>query len=160
MLGNMHQSFRFLKRGTANVNNYRPISLLPISSKIAEKIVSQQLLHFLSCSNSFSRTQHGCRPKLCTESALQVITDKIYNNMDNKKMSLLTVCDLSKAFGRVSHNILLRKCEQLNIDTHWLKSYLTYRYQSVKCNFQYTACKIWCPSRIYIRANLIQHICK
>ncbi len=34
MLGNMHQSFRFLKRGTANVNNYRPISLLPILSFI------------------------------------------------------------------------------------------------------------------------------
>ncbi len=122
----------FKKGDKANVNNYRPISLLPILSKIAEKIVSQQLLHFLSHNNSFSRTQHGFRPKLCTESALQVITDKIYSNMDNKKISLLTVCDLSKAFDSVSHNILQRKCEQLNIDTHWLKSYLTDRSQSVK----------------------------
>ena len=92
-----------------NVSNYRPISLLPVLSKILEKIVSNQLLYFLEENNYISNCQHGFRPKLSTETALTVITDKIYHNMDNKKISLLTLCDLSKAFDSVSYSILLKK---------------------------------------------------
>ncbi len=69
-----------------SVNNYRPISLMPIISKIFEKI-----------------------------------TDKIYNNMDNNRISLLTLCNLSKAFDSVSHSILLSKFANLNIDSFWFK---------------------------------------
>ncbi len=52
--------------------------------------------------------------------------------MDDRKISLLTLCDLSKAFDSVSHSILLRKCAKLNIDSYWFKSYLANRTQSVK----------------------------
>ena len=59
--------------------------------------------------------------------------------MDNKKISLLTLCDLSKAFDSVSHDILLRKCSNLNIDCFWFKSYLGNRTQVVKLkNFMST----------------------
>ena len=115
-----------------HVNNYRPISLLPILSKILEKIVSKQLLNFLENNHCLSKCQHGFRPNLSTETALTVVTDAIYNNMDNKKISLLTLCDLSKAFDSVSHSILLKKCSNLNIDPQWFRSYLTNRSQSVK----------------------------
>ena len=52
--------------------------------------------------------------------------------MDNKKISLLTLCDLSKAYDSVSHSILLIKCAKLNIDPHWFNSYLENKTQSVK----------------------------
>ncbi len=99
-------------------NNYRPIPLLPIISKILEKIVANQLLHYLQS----------------TETAFTVITDIIYSNMDNKSISLLTVCDLSKAFDSVSHSILLSKCTHLNIDSFWFKDYVSNRSQSVRLN--------------------------
>ncbi len=47
-------------------------------------------------------------------------------------MSILTLCDLSKAFDRVSHRVLLTKCAQLNIDSFWFESYLSDRTQSVR----------------------------
>ncbi len=122
-----------LKKGDpSDVNNYRPISILPIASKILEKIISNQLLNFLETNTAFSNCQHGFRPRLSTESALTIKTDAIFKNMDDRKISLLTLCDLSKAFDSVSHSILLKKCAKLNIDSYWFKSYLENRTQSVK----------------------------
>lgn len=123
------------KNGDRNdASNYRPISLLPIFSKILEKIVSTQLIEFLESNKLFSNNQHGFRPKLSTETALTVITNKIYNNIDNKQISLLTLCDLSKAFDSISHTTLLRKLKQINVDTFWFNSYLDSRTQSVRLN--------------------------
>ncbi len=75
------------------MNNYRPISLLSIVSKILEKVVAGQLKQFLEYSNLLSSSQHGFRPRLSTETALTVITDEIFGNMDTKKISILTLCD-------------------------------------------------------------------
>lgn len=123
------------KNGDANnVSNYRPISLLPIVSKILEKIISTQLTRYLEDNDLLSNCQHGFRPRLSTETALSVITDAIYNNMDQRRISLLTLCDLSKAFDSVNHTVLLDKCTKLNIDSFWLESYLTSRTQSVRLN--------------------------
>ena len=115
-----------------DITNYRPISLLPIISKILEKIIASQLTTYLETNNLLSNSQHGFRPRLSTETALLKITDKIYNNMDNKKISLLMLLDLSKAFDSVHHGLLLEKCRALNIETCWFSSYLENRIQSVK----------------------------
>ncbi len=120
----------------SDFNNFRPISLLPIVSKILEKIVANQLTHFLETKKLLSNCQPGFRPRLSSETALTVITDKIYSNMDSKKNSLLTLCDLSKAFDSVSHRILLNKCAQLKIDNYWFESYLSDRTQSVRLGHQ------------------------
>ncbi len=119
----------FKSGDVSDFNNFRPVSLLPIISKILEKIVASKLTHFLETKKLLSNSQHGFRPKLSTETALTVITDKIYNNMDSKKISILTLCDLSKAFDSVSHRILLNKCAQLNIDSFWFENYLSDRTQ-------------------------------
>ena len=121
------------KSGDAdNVANYRPISLLPIISKILEKIVANQLIAFLENNNLISKSQHGFRPHLSTETALLTITNKIYENIELKKISLLLLLDLSKAFDSVSHQILLDKCCMLNIDSFWFEDYLKNRAQSVR----------------------------
>ena len=121
------------KNGDPNcVSNYRPISLLPIISKVLEKIVANQLSHYLESNKLLSDCQHGFRPKLCTETALTVITDKLYSNIDNKYVSLLTLLDLSKAFDSVDINILLNKCAKFNVDEFWFNSYLRKRTMSVR----------------------------
>lgn len=76
----------FFKSGDAeNVQNYRPISLLPVISKILEKIVSIQLIEYLEKNDLLSHTQHGFRPYLSTETALLKVTETIYRNIDDKK---------------------------------------------------------------------------
>ena len=123
----------FFKNGDPDeVGNYRPISLLPILSKILEKIVSNQLIAYLENNNLLSHTQHGFRPRLSTETALMKLSESIYKNIDEKNISLLILLDLSKAFDSVSHNILLRKCMNLSIDPLWFKSYLENRNQCVR----------------------------
>ena len=119
---------------TDDVSNYRPISLLPILSKVLEKIIANQLNEFLDKNNLISISQHGFRPKLSTETALLKLSDKIYDNIDNRKVSILLLLDLSKAFDSVNHAILLEKCKLMNIDQSWLESYLKNRFQSVRLN--------------------------
>ncbi len=119
----------------ADVSNYRPISLLPILSKVLEKIVSTQLVNYLEENNLLSKTQHGFRPKLSTATALTVVTYEIYKNMDSKKVSLPTLCDLSKVFDSVNHSILLEKLESTSIDNFWFDDYQKGRSESVRLFF-------------------------
>ena len=121
------------KSGDAeNIGNYRPISLLPILSKILEKVIANQLTDFLESNKLLAENQHGFRPNLSTETALLTVTNKIYENIENKKISLLLLLDLSKAFDSVNHQILMEKCEKLNIDSFWFQNYLENRVQSVR----------------------------
>ena len=123
------------KKGDLNEpSDYRPISLLPIMSKVLERIIADQLYEYISDNQLFSNTQHGFRKHLSTETALVNITEKMYNNIDDNKISLLTLCDLSKAFDSVSHPILLSKMGFLYIDEFWFKDYLSNRTQAVKIN--------------------------
>ena len=115
-----------------DVGNYRPISLLTVLSKILEKIIATQLMSYLESNNLLSENQHGFRPKLSTETALMQVTDRIYDNIDRNKISLLLLLDLSKAFDSVSHKILINKCIEFKIDPSWFQSYLSNRQQSVR----------------------------
>ena len=72
---------------TSDCSNYRPISLLQILSNILEKIVATQLVKFSETNKLLSNHQHRFRPKLSTDTALIVITNKIYENMDKKRIS-------------------------------------------------------------------------
>ncbi len=86
---------------------------------------------YLQKGNILSNNQLGFRAKLSTETALTVITDEIYHSMDNKKISLLTLCGLSEAFDGANH-ILINKCLKLKIDSFWFSSYLRDRTQCVR----------------------------
>ncbi len=97
-------------------------------------IVANQMLHFLKIKNLLSRCQHGFRSRISTEMALTVINDTIINNMDHKKMFLLTLYDLSKAFDSVSHDILISKCDKVKINSFWINSYVSNRTQSARLN--------------------------
>ena len=72
-------------------SNYRPVSLLPVLSKVTEKIVSHQLKKHLETNRLLSKTQHGFRSNLSTTSALLMLSDKLFANMDNKSLFSDTV---------------------------------------------------------------------
>ena len=108
------------------------MSILPILSKVLEKVVAEQLMSHLETNGLLSNTQHGFQKHLSTETALLKVTNEIYKNIDDKKVSLLILCDLSKAFDSVNHEVLLQKCSKLAIDPFWFQDYLKDRIQSVR----------------------------
>ena len=64
------------------MDNYRPISVLPVASKILERIVHCQLYQYLNTHHLFSPYQHGFRKKHSTESATLTFTDTIRRGID------------------------------------------------------------------------------
>ena len=77
------------------LNNYRPVSNLPFLSKILEKLVFNQLNDFLKINNILERHQSGFRTNHCTETALLKILNDIRFNLDNHKLTVLVLLDLT-----------------------------------------------------------------
>ena len=113
-------------------SNFRPISIIPIISKVVERVVQRQLYHYLSYNHLLSSTQHGFRPRHSTETALMTVTDDILGATDRGEISLLCLIDLSKCFDVINHEILLRKMQLYGIDTKWFSAYLRGHMQSVE----------------------------
>lgn len=91
--------------------NNRPISLLPILSKVSERLAHKQFVEFLTKYDKLSTYQSGNRKMYSTETALINVTDNILKAIDEKAASLLVLLDMSKAFDSLNHNLLLRKYE-------------------------------------------------
>ena len=134
------------------VTNYRPISVLPVLSKILEKIMYLRLTEFITANQLLSDKQYGFRENHSTALALLDLTDKISRQIDEKKHSLGIFIDLSKAFDTLDHHILIRKLEYLGIRglaLQWFESYLSNRTQFVNINKTASA-------RLFIRCGVPQ----
>lgn len=98
------------KKGTASdTNNYRPISLLPIFSKIFEKAIKKRIVEFLDKTNFFSNCQFGFLKGRSTEGALLKFCGEVYESLNNSKITSALFIDITKAFHLVEHDILLKK---------------------------------------------------
>ena len=120
-----------------DVNNYRPISLLPLPGKLLEKIVHSRLSNFLELHDILNIKQGGFRTGHSTINTIAEFTDDIFNNLNNSQCTMATFIDLKKAFDTVNHSLLLKKLDKLGIrgKTHdWLTSYLNYRTQRPLAN--------------------------
>ena len=92
-----------------DVNNYRPITILPVISKLLERAVYDQLYEYLLTNKILAKEQFGFRAKRSTDAALIHITDKILASMDAGKVTGAAFLDVSKAFDTVNHELLLQK---------------------------------------------------
>lgn len=121
------------KGGNENdLNNYRPISVLPIFSKVIERVLYVRITNFCSQENIITKQQYGFQKKKSTEQALLSIKDKIINNFEQRYYTLGIFLDFKKAFDSIKHEILLVKLNQYGIRGVSLKlisSYLTNRFQ-------------------------------
>ena len=126
------------KKGDPHVtDNYRPISLLPIISKVFEKVVFLQMYDYFVENNLLYDSQYGFRKYHSTDYAGLEFTDKITSNLDQGKLPIAIFLDLSKAFDTIDHNILTHKLQYYGIQgttLNWFKSYLSDRKQYVQFN--------------------------
>ena len=91
------------------VNNYRPVSVLPVISKIIERHVFNSFYDYLNANHLLTEHQSGFRPKHSCETALHNIIDNWLCNIDAGKLTGVLFIDLSKAFDTVNHDVLLKK---------------------------------------------------
>ncbi|KAJ2945895.1 hypothetical protein O0L34_g4803 [Tuta absoluta] len=119
------------------LSHFRPISILPVLSKVLESIAHKQLYSFLVTNDLLCPFQSGFRPSHSTVSALLNVTEDIRLAMDNTKLTIVTLLDFSSAFNSVDFDILLASLRSINISSSaidWFHSYLHGRQQCVKAN--------------------------
>lgn len=117
--------------------SYRPISNLPVISKLLERIVAQQLVEFLNKHDLLPATQSGFRRGFSTESAITKVLSDLLDAVDSGDTAALTLLDLSAAFDTVDYAILVQR---LNVSfgvegsaLQWFRTYLYGRKQYVRC---------------------------
>ena len=122
-------------------DNYRPISLLPVLSKVIEKVVYDKIVTHLDKENLIYAKQFGFRKHHSTIDAVMTLTGEILNCFEDNLMMLGVFVDLRKAFDTVSYDVILNKLKSLGIEGNeleWCRDYLTNRRQVVYVNGNYS----------------------
>ena len=117
-----------------NPKNYRPVALLPIFSKVLEKVVFLQIVEYLEKNDLFHPAHNGFRSSHNTCTALLKMYDTWVNAFENNEISAVVLLDMSAAFDVVSKDILLNKLKIYGFNDssrEWITSYLSNRYQQV-----------------------------
>ncbi len=130
----LHKSGRTIER-----NNYRPISILPLLSKVLERFVHSCYSDYLTEFKLFTIAQSGFRKLHSSVTSLIHITDRWLSNIDKGLATWVVFIDLCKGFDIVDINILLLKLTRYGISgskRKWFKSYLTGHTQSVSVDGQ------------------------
>lgn len=89
--------------------NYRPVSNLSFLSKIIEQAVSSQTTLHLTTNDLAEKHQSAYRKLHSTETALTKVFNDILLHLDNRKIVLLNLLDISAAFDTLDHVIMLRR---------------------------------------------------
>jgi hypothetical protein len=142
----------FKKGDKGKTENYRPISLLSIVSKVLEHRVFLNIKHHLC--QLINKCQHGFfQGKPCATNLLEVF-DYIGRILDNGGQVDTIYLDMSKAFDRISHQnliIKLRNCGFGGSLFNWFESYLTDRCQRVT-----VLCVLYTPNTLPISSGVPQ----
>ena len=122
-------------------SNYRPISNLSIHSKILERVISSQLITYLTTNKIPNIFQSAYIPHKYTESALTLITSDLLSGLNNNRGTILFLLDMSSAFDTLDHNVRIYRLSAIGITgiaLNWFTSYITNRSSSVRSNTYYS----------------------
>lgn len=112
----------------------RPISVLPLLSKIIEKVMCHQIREYISQKELLPETQSGYRPHHSTTTALLKLTNDVISTCDKSDLTILVMIDFSKAFDTLNHELLCAKLSYYGFDSDsisLIRNYLNGRMQKV-----------------------------
>ena len=116
-------------------DDYRPVTVLPILSKIYERLIAKQICDFITDQNVYKDTMSGFRKHHSTSTILLKIKDDIVIAMERGEVTLSFFSDYSKAFHTLNYKCLISKLLRVGFSkdaTKWMISYLSTRYQYVQ----------------------------
>lgn len=122
------------KDNVTELKDLRPISILPVLSKVLEKVVLSQVLEYVERKNIIPKFQSGFRRGHGTETALLHVTDDLTEASDMGLSSIMILLDYSRAFDCLDLGLLLKKLEKYGFSLNtcqWFQDYLTDREQVV-----------------------------
>lgn len=141
------------KKGSNNdVSSFRPIALVPVLAKLFEVIMFRQLYDYFEMHRLLVPAQFGFRKGRSTVAAVESLLDKILQSFESKRSTSVILCDLSRAFDCISHDILLSKLEKYGLRggaLRLVRSYLSNRKQVVSWNGQ-------CSSALEVKQGVPQ----
>ena len=120
----------FKKGKKTDPSNYRPISLLPLISKVLERVNYDQTNGFLKGNNLLYNYRSRFRTNHSTSLCLSFLTDKILKGFNEGLLNRMILIDLQKAFDSISHEILFKKLKAMGFSEvciTWFQSYLSER---------------------------------
>ena len=97
------------------INNYHPVNLLSVFSKVFEKLVNNEIVDHLEKYGLFSDFQYGFRSSRSTADLLTVVSDRIARAFNRSGATRAVALDISKTFDRVWHAGLLHKLKSCGI---------------------------------------------
>ena len=124
-------------RSDCNNYMYRPISVLPVLSKLLERHICDHLCDFLTSNGILYKLQSGFRKSFSTETALIRLIDELLLNLDKDNVTGLVMINYKKAFDLIDHTLLLQKLRSIGIDNDYVslfESYLSDHTQYVNIN--------------------------
>ena len=127
----------FKSGSRSEANNYRPIPVVSVFSRILEKIVHNQIYECLKATKALTMIQSVFEKCCSTITSLIDITDNWYETINKKQLNLTIFLDLKQAFDTVNHKSLLEKLKKYGIRDiagDWLQSYLENRTQYCAAN--------------------------
>ena len=131
----------FKKKDTRQAENYRSVSVLPTVSKVFERKIQKQLSTRIE--RFLSLYLCGYRKWFSTQFALICLIKKWRKYLDNKGYTWEVLMDLSKAFERRNHELLIAKLHAYGFRKDSLKmllSYLSDHWQRTKINLSFSSC--------------------
>lgn len=131
---------KFKKSDKHNIENYRPIAILPTITKYLEKAIHKQIMDYLNSQNKLHIHQHGFRNNKSINTAIADLLNFITENWEKKQHVSAVFLDLRKAFDCLNWDILLNQLEDIGITkdaNKWMENYLTDRNQIVEIKSAY-----------------------
>ena len=130
----------FKKDFRGSKDNYRPVSVLPIISKIFEKLLSKQIIIYID--KFLSKYQCGFRKGYNVQHCLLAMIEKWKKAVDNGNVFGALLMDLSKAFDCLQHDLIIAKLNLYGFNLtalNLIHNYLTKRKQRIKINHLYSS---------------------
>ena len=130
----------YKKLETVKKGNYRPVSVLPVVSKIFERIMDKQTNEYME--KYLSPYLCGYRKGYSCQHALLVMIERWKKSLDNGGYAGGVLMDLSKAFDTINHKLLIAKLHAYGFDVSALEiiyDYLSDRWQRTKINTSFSS---------------------